>query len=97
MKKIRVVTRQCGVPEAVATTSSQTLIGQIRWSVVGKVIRLCVRIAETVQRAIIASTRSALTNALNSLVRHGRITQAQADEVWRELQHSEGSDWVPTR
>lgn len=77
--------------------ASASLKGQIWWRLAGSALRICVRIAETVQRAIIVSTSGALEGALEALQSHGWISATQIRRIWEELATSEGVEWVPAR
>ena len=93
MKKRIVKSRIHVVSRPDASGSSGSLIGQIWWRLVGAAVRLCIRVTDTVQRAIIATTCDGLSRALQVLRDRNLITQQQVDEVWAELRSSNDPAW----
>ncbi len=75
------------------TRGRTSLVGLVWWQMIGAVVRICVRIADTVQRAIKASTHAHLVSALATLRRRGFVTQEQTDAILSELSTMGGEHW----
>jgi gamma-glutamyl:cysteine ligase YbdK (ATP-grasp superfamily) len=90
--EIRVLMRQTHRRLIPCTPDRSGSLRVIWWNMVGRVVRICVRVTDSVQRVIKAATISALERALQTLVNAGKMHPQDADEVRLEVLRSLEND-----